>query len=60
MPLLDVLARRLTTDEVPAVLDQLQAALKAGDLDADDIDTSVLRVARAKGLIDCDPSASRR
>lgn len=50
----------LTTDEVPAVLDQLQAALKARDLDADDIDTSVLRVARAKGLIDCNPSASRR
>lgn len=48
----------LTTDEVPGVLDHLESALAAGDLDPDEVDRSVLRVARAKGLIDCDPADS--
>ncbi len=48
----------LSTDEVPAVLDQLEAALASGDLDADQVDRSVLRVAQAKGLLDCTPSPS--
>ncbi|OUZ12862.1 beta-glucosidase [Aeromicrobium sp. PE09-221] len=47
----------LTTDEVPEVLDHLQAALNSGDLDAEQINRSVLRVAEAKGLLDCDPSS---
>lgn len=45
----------LTTDEVPDVLDNLESKLEAGDLDADEINMSVLRIARAKGLIHCDP-----
>src|SRR5699024_7156325 len=47
----------LTTDEVPAVLDHLVDALKRGDLDPDGVDRSVLRVARAKGIISCDPNS---
>lgn len=48
----------LSTDEVPEVLDHLEAALDAGDLDAEQVDRSVLRVAQAKDVIDCDPSGS--
>jgi len=51
----DDVALWLTTDETSATLDHLEAAVAAGDLDSDQIDASVLRVARAKGLIDCDP-----
>ena len=39
----------ITTDEVPAVLDRLEAAVAAGELDPAKVDRSVLRVAAAKG-----------
>lgn len=47
----------LTTDEVPDVLDHLVSATKDGALEPDEINESVLRIARAKGILDCDPSA---
>ncbi len=39
----------VTTDEVPAVLDRLEAALNGGELSLPAIDASVLRVAGLKG-----------
>ena len=39
----------ITTDEVPAVLDRLESAVQAGELDPARVDQSVLRVAAAKG-----------
>ena len=39
----------VTTDEVPAVLDRLENALAAGELTMTGVDTSVLRLAAAKG-----------
>ena len=39
----------ITTDEVPAVLDALEQAVDAGQLDMAAVDRSVLRVAGAKG-----------
>jgi beta-N-acetylhexosaminidase len=39
----------ITTDEVPAVLDRLQRAVDAGELDMKRVDDSVLRVAGLKG-----------
>ena len=38
----------VTTTEVPAVLDRLQAALSAGELNMDDVDAKVLRMAAVK------------
>lgn len=46
----------LTTDEVPDVLDHLTSAVKDGRLKPAKIDESVLRVARTKGILDCNPS----
>lgn len=43
----------LSTDKVPAVLDSLTAAVKSGDLPAEQVDQSVVRVLRAKGVLDC-------
>ncbi|WP_207836714.1 glycoside hydrolase family 3 N-terminal domain-containing protein [Williamsia soli] len=43
----------LSTDKVPAVLDTLTAAVKAGELPATQVDESVVRVLRAKGVLDC-------
>ena len=39
----------VTTDEVPAVLDRLTAAIGAGELNMSNVDRSVLRVAGFKG-----------
>jgi beta-N-acetylhexosaminidase len=39
----------VTTDEVPAVLDRLESAVNAGELDMGRVDGSVLRVAGFKG-----------
>ncbi|BBY06681.1 glycoside hydrolase family 3 N-terminal domain-containing protein [Mycobacterium noviomagense] len=39
----------VTTDEVPAVLDRLEKALAAGELTAQAVDKSVLRMAAVKG-----------
>lgn len=39
----------ITTDEVPAVLDRLEGAVNAGQLDPRKIDDSVLRIAGLKG-----------
>jgi beta-N-acetylhexosaminidase len=39
----------ITTDEVPGVLDALEAAVKAGELDPKKVDRSVLRIAALKG-----------
>ena len=39
----------ITTDGIPDVLDKLEAAAKAGQLDQAQIDKSVLRVAAMKG-----------
>jgi beta-N-acetylhexosaminidase len=39
----------ITTDEVPAVLDRLQKAVDAGELDMKKVDDSVLRIAGLKG-----------
>ncbi len=39
----------VTTDEVPAVLDGLEAAVDAGQLDAKKVDASVLKIAGIKG-----------
>ena len=39
----------LTTAEVPAVLDRLEAAVAAGELSEARVDESVLRLAGAKG-----------
>jgi beta-N-acetylhexosaminidase len=39
----------VTTKEVPAVLDRLEKAVAAGELDMGRVDASVLRVATAKG-----------
>lgn len=43
----------LSTDKVPAVLDSLTAAVKSGDLPTAQVDQSVVRVLRAKGVLDC-------
>ncbi|OZG25772.1 beta-glucosidase [Williamsia sp. 1138] len=43
----------LSTDKVPAVLDTLTTAVKAGELSATQVDESVVRVLRAKGVLDC-------
>lgn len=43
----------LSTDDVPAVLDSLTAAVRSGDLPATQVDESVVRVLRAKGVLDC-------
>lgn len=40
----------VTTDEVPAVLDRLQKALDAKELKTSDVDDSVRRIAKFKGL----------
>ncbi|MFZ3291490.1 glycoside hydrolase family 3 N-terminal domain-containing protein, partial [Mycobacterium sp.] len=46
----------VTTDEVPAVLDQLEKALAAGELAMPTVDASVLRIAKFKGpKPDCGP-----
>lgn len=47
------LALWLSTDDVPAVLDSLTAAVQSGDLPAKQVDESVVRVLRAKGVLDC-------
>nr|WP_264042933.1 glycoside hydrolase family 3 N-terminal domain-containing protein [Mycolicibacterium hodleri] len=39
----------ITTDEVPGVLDALEAAVAAGELDPKSVDASVLRIAALKG-----------
>jgi beta-N-acetylhexosaminidase len=39
----------ITTNEVPAVLDRLEAAVNAGELNIDDVDQKVLRMAAVKG-----------
>jgi beta-N-acetylhexosaminidase len=39
----------ITTDEVPGVLDALEAAVAAGGLDMKKVDASVLRIAALKG-----------
>ena len=39
----------ITTDQVPAVLDRLEAAVNAGELSVPRVDESVLRVAASKG-----------
>jgi beta-N-acetylhexosaminidase len=43
----------LSTDRVPAVLDTLTAAVREGTLPAQQVDESVVRVLRAKGVLDC-------
>ena len=43
----------LTTDEVPEVLDHLEALVASGKLSQQQVDDSVLRVARAKGAVTC-------
>jgi len=39
----------ITTDEVPAVLDRLEAAVNGGELSIDDVNQKVLRMAAVKG-----------
>jgi beta-N-acetylhexosaminidase len=39
----------ITTDEVPAVLDRLEAAVNGGELTIDDVNQKVLRMAAVKG-----------
>jgi beta-N-acetylhexosaminidase len=39
----------VTTDQVPAVLDRLESAVNAGELDRKQVDASVLRLAGFKG-----------
>jgi len=39
----------ITTDEVPGVLDALEAAVASGELDQKNVDASVLRIAALKG-----------
>lgn len=43
----------ITTDQVPAVLDQLEQAVAAGRLSQLQVDQSMLRVARYKGALTC-------
>ncbi|ORM35362.1 beta-glucosidase [Williamsia sp. 1135] len=43
----------LSTDKVPAVLDTLTTAVNTGELPATQVDESVVRVLRAKGVLDC-------
>lgn len=43
----------LTTDEVPEVLDHLEGLVSSGGLSQQQVDASVLRVARAKGVVTC-------
>ncbi|WP_305092792.1 glycoside hydrolase family 3 N-terminal domain-containing protein [Prescottella sp. R16] len=43
----------LTTDDVPRVLDRLEDAVDSGRLSQEQVDASVLTVARAKGAISC-------
>jgi beta-N-acetylhexosaminidase len=43
----------LSTDAVPAVLDTLTTAVNSGEFPADQVDGSVVRVLRAKGVLDC-------
>src|SRR5699024_12883832 len=45
----------LTTDQVSGVLDHLVSAVRDGTLKASNVAESVLRIARAKGILDCDP-----
>jgi beta-N-acetylhexosaminidase len=40
----------VTTDEVPAVLDRLTKALNAGELKMTDVDASIVRLAKMKGV----------
>jgi beta-N-acetylhexosaminidase len=40
----------VTTDEVPAVLDRLTKALNAGELKMQDVDASIVRLAKMKGV----------
>jgi beta-N-acetylhexosaminidase len=40
----------VTTDEVPAVLDRLTKALNAGELKLQDVDASIVRLAKMKGV----------
>ncbi|QHN19656.1 glycoside hydrolase family 3 protein [Gordonia amarae] len=42
-----------TTDQVPAVLDSLEAAVRDGRLSKSAVDTKVVRVLRAKGVLTC-------
>ena len=43
----------LSTNDVPAVLDTLTAAVRSGELPADQVDASVVRVLRSKNVLDC-------
>lgn len=43
----------LTTDKVPTVLNTLEKAVKAGELNRKRIDASVVRILRAKGVVKC-------
>ncbi|WP_137723911.1 glycoside hydrolase family 3 N-terminal domain-containing protein [Prescottella subtropica] len=43
----------LTTDDVPRVLDRLEAAVEKGRLSQEQVDASVLTMARAKGVVSC-------
>ena len=43
----------ISTDEVPAVLDRLEAEVTADRLSEDRVDESVIRVAHFKGALDC-------
>lgn len=43
----------ITTTEVPAVLDRLEQAVASGELAAGQVDASMTRVARAKGIGGC-------
>jgi beta-N-acetylhexosaminidase len=43
----------LSTDRVPGVLDALTAAVRDGTLPTEQVDESVVRVLRAKGVLDC-------
>ncbi len=43
----------LTTDQVPTVLDTLERAVGHGELREADVDASVVRILRAKGVLTC-------
>jgi beta-N-acetylhexosaminidase len=43
----------LSTNDVPAVLDTLTAAVESGELPTEQVDASVVRVLRAKDVLDC-------
>ena len=42
-----------TTDQVPAVLDALEAAVRDGRISQSAVDKKVVRVLRAKGIVTC-------